>query len=43
MLSGSPELIIADANASYMSDIDMSLKMFVHLTGKNYSNNQYIC
>ena len=27
MLSGSPELIITEASASYMSDIDMALKM----------------
>lgn len=34
MLSGSPELIIADASASYMSDIDMSLKMCLVDAGK---------
>lgn len=34
MLSGSPELIIADANASYMRDIDMGLKMCLVDAGK---------
>ncbi|MBQ2835811.1 MAG: GldG family protein [Clostridia bacterium] len=34
MLSGSPELIITDAVASYMSDIDMSLQMCLVDAGK---------
>lgn len=34
MLSGSPELIITEASASYMSDIDMSLKMCLVDAGK---------
>jgi len=34
MLSGSPELIIADVNASYLSDIGMSLKMCLVDAGK---------
>ena len=34
MLSGSPELIITEASASYMSDIDMALKMCLVDAGK---------
>jgi len=34
MLTNSPSAIIADASASYMSDIDMSLKILVENAGK---------
>lgn len=34
MLSNSPELILADVNASFMSDIDMGLTMFLVDAGK---------
>ena len=34
MLNNRPEMIIADANASYMSDIDMSLKILMQNAGQ---------